>query len=47
VRLALRSGCIRLIIEEVSDLHSRINVGTKGVALPMDRHVDNAIGRRD
>jgi hypothetical protein len=44
VRLALWSGGIRLINEEVSDLYSRINVGTKAVALPMDRRADNTVG---
>jgi lipoprotein-anchoring transpeptidase ErfK/SrfK len=29
------SGCIRLTNEDVSDLYSRINVGTKVVVLPM------------
>jgi hypothetical protein len=43
VRLALWSGCIRLINEEVSNLYSRINIGTKAVVLPIDRHV----GMRD
>ena len=29
------SGCIRLINEDVTDLYSRVNVGTKVVVLPM------------
>jgi lipoprotein-anchoring transpeptidase ErfK/SrfK len=29
------SGCIRLVNEDVSDLYSRVNVGTKVVVLPM------------
>jgi hypothetical protein len=39
VRLALWSGCIRLINEEVSDLYSRVGLGTKVIVRPMDRHV--------
>jgi lipoprotein-anchoring transpeptidase ErfK/SrfK len=31
------SGCIRLINQDVSDLYSRVNVGTKVIVLPMDR----------
>src|SRR5215510_4938852 len=39
------SGCIRLTNEDVSDLYSRVNVGTKVIVLPMDRRADlgNAI----
>ena len=33
------SGCIRMTNEDVTDLYSRVNVGTKVVVLPM-------IGRR-
>jgi lipoprotein-anchoring transpeptidase ErfK/SrfK len=33
------SGCIRLINPDVSDLYSRVNVGTKVIVLPMDRRV--------
>jgi lipoprotein-anchoring transpeptidase ErfK/SrfK len=40
------SGCIRLTNEDVSDLYSRVNVGTKVIVLPMDRSADNAAGRR-
>jgi lipoprotein-anchoring transpeptidase ErfK/SrfK len=29
------SGCIRLVNEDVIDLYSRVNVGTKVVVLPM------------
>ena len=32
------SGCIRLINEDVIDLYSRVNVGTKVVVLPMTAH---------
>jgi lipoprotein-anchoring transpeptidase ErfK/SrfK len=40
------SGCIRLTNEDVSDLYSRVNVGTKVIVLPMDRRADNAGGGR-
>jgi lipoprotein-anchoring transpeptidase ErfK/SrfK len=40
------SGCIRLTNQDVADLYSRVNVGTKVIVLPMDRRADNAIGRR-
>jgi lipoprotein-anchoring transpeptidase ErfK/SrfK len=40
------SGCIRLTNEDVSDLYSRVNVGTKVIVLPMDRRADNTDGRR-
>ena len=40
------SGCIRLTNEDVSDLYSRVNVGTKVIVLPMDRRADGADGRR-
>jgi lipoprotein-anchoring transpeptidase ErfK/SrfK len=40
------SGCIRLTNEDVSDLYSRVNVGTKVVVLPMDRRADNADRKR-
>jgi lipoprotein-anchoring transpeptidase ErfK/SrfK len=33
------SGCIRLTNPDVSDLYSRVNVGTKVIVLPMDRRV--------
>ncbi len=32
------SGCIRLVNEDVIDLYSRVNVGTKVVVLPMTAH---------
>jgi lipoprotein-anchoring transpeptidase ErfK/SrfK len=38
------SGCIRLTNEDVADLYSRVNVGTKVVVLPMDRRADNSVG---
>jgi lipoprotein-anchoring transpeptidase ErfK/SrfK len=40
------SGCLRLTNEDVSDLYSRVNVGTKVIVLPMDRRADNADGKR-
>jgi lipoprotein-anchoring transpeptidase ErfK/SrfK len=40
------SGCIRLTNENVSDLYSRVNVGTKVIVLPMDRRADNTDGKR-
>ena len=40
------SGCIRLTNEDVTDLYSRVNVGTKVIVLPMDRHADNIGARR-
>src|SRR4030088_247329 len=40
------SGCIRLTNEDVSDLYSRVNVGTKVIVLPMDRRADNSDGKR-
>jgi len=40
------SGCIRLTNDDVADLYSRVNVGTKVIVLPMDRRADNSAGRR-
>jgi lipoprotein-anchoring transpeptidase ErfK/SrfK len=40
------SGCIRLTNEDVADLYSRVNLGTKVIVLPMDRHADNENGKR-
>jgi lipoprotein-anchoring transpeptidase ErfK/SrfK len=40
------SGCIRLTNEDVADLYSRVNVGTRVIVLPMDRRADNAAGPR-
>ena len=34
------SGCLRLTNEDVIDLYSRVNVGTKVIVLPMDRRAD-------
>ncbi len=35
------SGCIRLTNQDVTDLYSRVNVGTKVVVMPMERRADN------
>jgi lipoprotein-anchoring transpeptidase ErfK/SrfK len=40
------SGCIRLINEDVADLYSRVNVGTKVIVLPMDRRADSSVAKR-
>ena len=40
------SGCIRLTNEDVADLYSRVNVGTKVIVLPMDRRADSSLGTR-
>jgi lipoprotein-anchoring transpeptidase ErfK/SrfK len=40
------SGCIRLTNQDVADLYSRVNVGTKVIVLPMDRRADNSSGKR-
>ena len=34
------SGCIRLTNVDVTDLYSRVNVGTKVIVLPMERRAD-------
>jgi lipoprotein-anchoring transpeptidase ErfK/SrfK len=40
------SGCIRLTNDDVADLYSRVNVGTKVVVLPMGHRADNSTGKR-
>jgi lipoprotein-anchoring transpeptidase ErfK/SrfK len=41
------SGCLRLTNEDVSDLYSRVNIGTKVIVLPMtDRRADLASAMR-
>jgi lipoprotein-anchoring transpeptidase ErfK/SrfK len=40
------SGCIRLTNEDVSDLYSRVNVGTRVIVMPMDRHAENPRSKR-
>jgi lipoprotein-anchoring transpeptidase ErfK/SrfK len=40
------SGCLRLTNEDVTDLYSRVSVGTKVIVLPMDRRADNSDGKR-
>jgi lipoprotein-anchoring transpeptidase ErfK/SrfK len=39
------SGCIRMINEDVTDLYTRVNVGTKVVVLPMGSHRQPAVAR--
>jgi lipoprotein-anchoring transpeptidase ErfK/SrfK len=39
------SGCIRLTNQDVTDLYSRVNVGTRVIVLPMDRRAENPPGR--
>jgi lipoprotein-anchoring transpeptidase ErfK/SrfK len=38
------SGCIRLTNDDVSDLYSRVNLGTKVIVLPMEHHANGAGG---
>jgi lipoprotein-anchoring transpeptidase ErfK/SrfK len=40
------SGCLRLTNEDVTDLYSRVTIGTKVIVLPMDRRADNSDGKR-
>jgi lipoprotein-anchoring transpeptidase ErfK/SrfK len=40
------SGCIRLTNQDVSDLYSRVSVGSKVIVLPMDRRAENMLGKR-
>ena len=40
------SGCIRLTNDDVSDLYSRVNVGTRVIVMPMDRHAENPGSKR-
>jgi lipoprotein-anchoring transpeptidase ErfK/SrfK len=40
------SGCLRLTNEDVSDLYSRVSVGTKVIVLPMDRRAEYAERKR-
>jgi lipoprotein-anchoring transpeptidase ErfK/SrfK len=40
------SGCIRLTNQDVSDLYSRVSVGTRVIVLPMERRADNAPAKR-
>jgi lipoprotein-anchoring transpeptidase ErfK/SrfK len=42
----ISSGCIRLTNQDVSDLYSRVSVGTKVIVLPMDRRAESAPGKR-
>jgi lipoprotein-anchoring transpeptidase ErfK/SrfK len=40
------SGCIRLTNQDVSDLYSRVNVGTRVIVLPMNRQAANPGDKR-
>jgi len=40
------SGCIRLTNDDVTDLYSRVNVGTKVIVLPMDRRAELGMATR-
>jgi lipoprotein-anchoring transpeptidase ErfK/SrfK len=40
------SGCIRLTNQDVADLYSRVNVGTRVIVLPMDRRADGFDSKR-
>ena len=40
------SGCIRLTNEDVADLYSRVNVGTRVIVMPMDRRAENTGDKR-
>ena len=40
------SGCIRLTNEDVADLYSRVNVGTRVIVMPMDRRAENPVSKR-
>jgi lipoprotein-anchoring transpeptidase ErfK/SrfK len=42
----ISSGCIRLTNQDVTDLYSRVSVGTKVIVLPMERRAENSLGRR-
>ena len=40
------SGCIRLTNQDVTDLYSRVNVGTKVIVLPMQHRAENSPAKR-
>jgi lipoprotein-anchoring transpeptidase ErfK/SrfK len=40
------SGCIRLTNEDVSDLYSRVNVGTKVIVMPISHRAESAGSKR-
>jgi lipoprotein-anchoring transpeptidase ErfK/SrfK len=46
IGIHVSSGCIRLTNQDVADLYSRVNVGTRVIVLPMDRRADIANGKR-
>jgi lipoprotein-anchoring transpeptidase ErfK/SrfK len=37
------SGCIRLTNEDIADLYSRVNVGTRVIVLPMERRAERPV----
>jgi lipoprotein-anchoring transpeptidase ErfK/SrfK len=40
------SGCIRLTNDDVSDLYSRVNVGTRVIVMPMNQRAENPGSKR-
>jgi lipoprotein-anchoring transpeptidase ErfK/SrfK len=38
------SGCIRMTNDDVIDLYSRVNVGTKVIVLPVEHHANGSGG---
>jgi lipoprotein-anchoring transpeptidase ErfK/SrfK len=38
------SGCIRMTNDDVTDLYSRVNLGTKVIVMPMEHHANGAGG---
>ena len=40
------SGCIRMTNEDVTDLYSRVSIGTRVVVKPVERRVETSNGRR-
>jgi lipoprotein-anchoring transpeptidase ErfK/SrfK len=40
------SGCIRLTNQDVTDLYSRVSVGTKVIVLPMEHRAENSPAKR-
>jgi lipoprotein-anchoring transpeptidase ErfK/SrfK len=40
------SGCIRLVNDDVIDLYSRVNVGTKVIVMPIEHRADSTNGAR-
>jgi lipoprotein-anchoring transpeptidase ErfK/SrfK len=40
------SGCIRMVNDDVVDLYSRVNVGTKVIVMPIEHRADSGHGAR-